>query len=292
MFGLDNGPQFTSREFADFLAANGVQHLRSAPYHPATNGAAERFVQTFKQALRAGKEDQGSLRQKLARFLMVYRNTPHSTTGVPPAELFLKRRPRTRLDVMRPSTGDQVLLKQVEQKRVHDKRCRPREFVVGQAVLVRNVRDGSKWLPGEVCAKTGPVSYEVNVCGQVWRRHAEQLLSQSNSMYQQPDAPFPTEVDVEVPSLGAPPRPTTQPEVESMAPDNTDSGPMVGTEVASASQETPSNGQVAEPEAQASPPPVVRASESLTLAHTCTPTVTKTYPRRDRRPCIRFEPTF
>ena len=32
-------------------ATNGVQHVRRAPYHPATNGMAERFVQTFKQAL-------------------------------------------------------------------------------------------------------------------------------------------------------------------------------------------------------------------------------------------------
>ena len=56
----DNVPQFTSKEFSEFMAANGVQHVRSAPYHPATNGAAERFVQTFKQALRTGWGDQGS----------------------------------------------------------------------------------------------------------------------------------------------------------------------------------------------------------------------------------------
>ena len=74
----DNGSQFVSKEFAEFLAANGVQHIRSAPYHPATNGAAERFVQTSKQALRAGKNDRGSVRQKLAQFLMMYRNTPHA----------------------------------------------------------------------------------------------------------------------------------------------------------------------------------------------------------------------
>ncbi|XP_056132888.1 uncharacterized protein K02A2.6-like, partial [Lampris incognitus] len=38
----DNGPQFCSEEFATFLKANGVKHIRSAPYHPATNGLAER----------------------------------------------------------------------------------------------------------------------------------------------------------------------------------------------------------------------------------------------------------
>ena len=40
---------------------------------------------------------------------------------------------------------------------------------------------GPKWVAGEVC--TGPVSYEVNVDGQVWKCHADQLLSQSGSIY-------------------------------------------------------------------------------------------------------------
>jgi transposase InsO family protein len=71
----DNRPQFTSHEFGEFLARNGVRHLRSAPYHPATNGAAERFVQTFKQALRAGKNGQRTLTEKLSCFLMACRNT-------------------------------------------------------------------------------------------------------------------------------------------------------------------------------------------------------------------------
>ncbi|RXN16207.1 putative protein K02A2.6-like protein [Labeo rohita] len=38
----DNGPQFVSQEFANFLKANHVKHIRSAPYHPAMNGQAER----------------------------------------------------------------------------------------------------------------------------------------------------------------------------------------------------------------------------------------------------------
>lgn len=42
----DNGPQ--SEEFRLFMKINGIVHKRSAPYHPATNGQAERNVQTFK----------------------------------------------------------------------------------------------------------------------------------------------------------------------------------------------------------------------------------------------------
>ena len=48
-----NGPQFTLLEFILFLAANGVKHIRRSPYHPSSNGAAERLVQTVKQLLKA-----------------------------------------------------------------------------------------------------------------------------------------------------------------------------------------------------------------------------------------------
>ena len=48
----DNGPQFTSDEFEQFLVGNGVNHIRSSLYHPSTNGVAEHLVQMVKQALR------------------------------------------------------------------------------------------------------------------------------------------------------------------------------------------------------------------------------------------------
>ena len=40
----DNGPQFIAEEFKEFLRRNGVKHVKSAPYHPASNGLAERFI--------------------------------------------------------------------------------------------------------------------------------------------------------------------------------------------------------------------------------------------------------
>ena len=37
----DNGSCFTSSEFQSFMKANGIHHITSAPYHPASNGLAE-----------------------------------------------------------------------------------------------------------------------------------------------------------------------------------------------------------------------------------------------------------
>jgi transposase InsO family protein len=53
----DNGPQFIAAEFSVFVNNNGIKHIRSAPYHPAANGLAERFIQTFKQGMRASKSN-------------------------------------------------------------------------------------------------------------------------------------------------------------------------------------------------------------------------------------------
>ena len=61
----DNGPQFTSEEFDKFTRTKAITHLKSAPYHPATNQSGETCVQTFKQSLRAMKWDASSVERTL-----------------------------------------------------------------------------------------------------------------------------------------------------------------------------------------------------------------------------------
>ena len=62
-----------------------MKHLRSAPYHPVTNGEAGRVVQTVKRKMLA--LEKLSLSHKLATVPLNITSTPHATTG--PAELFL-----------------------------------------------------------------------------------------------------------------------------------------------------------------------------------------------------------
>ena len=49
----DNGPQFVSNEFRQFCVSNGIDHQRTLPYHPSSNGQCERMVQELKEALKA-----------------------------------------------------------------------------------------------------------------------------------------------------------------------------------------------------------------------------------------------
>lgn len=54
------------------------------------------------------KATPSDIETKLARFLFHYRTTPHSTTGVSPAELMMGRRLRTLLDLMQPDIAKRV----------------------------------------------------------------------------------------------------------------------------------------------------------------------------------------
>ena len=87
-------------EFKQFLAQNGIYHITSAPYHPSTNGLAERAVQTFKIAMK--KSGSSNLEYNLSKFLFQYRITPHATTGETPSKLLMGRQLRSQLNLVHP----------------------------------------------------------------------------------------------------------------------------------------------------------------------------------------------
>ena len=107
-----------------------------------SNIAVERFVQTFKQVVKAGEKDGRTLENRLSSFLQSYRSTPNATTNCAPEVLFLNRSLRTRMDLVRPDTLGRVAKKQTAQKVHHDGDAKFRELFVGQNVMVKNFIDG------------------------------------------------------------------------------------------------------------------------------------------------------
>ena len=153
----DNGTCFTSEEFRQFLKRNGVAQILSAPYHPSSNGLAERAVRVVKRGLR--KVTKGSLRSRLATVLFTYRLAPQSTTGLSPSELLLGRRPRTRLDLLRPNAAERVERQQGKQVQQHNAQAQDRTFETVEQVFVRNYQQGERWVPGVIQATTGRTSF-------------------------------------------------------------------------------------------------------------------------------------
>lgn len=96
MLVLDNGPQFTANTFETFLAAQGIQHALSVPFHPATNGLAEWMVQSTKEVL--ARMGPGDWQVNINTFLLVQHITPSATTNYSPAKLLMGHKLRSKLD--------------------------------------------------------------------------------------------------------------------------------------------------------------------------------------------------
>ena len=185
----DNGSGFISDEFDDFLAKNGISKVLTPPYHPNSNGLAERAVRTTKAALK--KITNGSFEERLARFLFNYRNTPHASTGVSPAFSMFGRSLRTRLD----------LLKEPLQSEEVGEKSKLSKFNVGEAVWVQNFRRGPKWIPGKILASLGNIMFRIHTSLGIWTRHADQMRKRVVNDIR--EHPLPVSPDlVAVPSRG------------------------------------------------------------------------------------------
>ena len=157
----DNGSQFTAEQFANFMQVNGIKHIKYAPFHPASNSAVERLVQTFKKAMKSSKDTYSNSEQALASYLLTYCSIPHSTTNETPSKLFLGRKIRTRLDLILPGHDRTVLDNQANQKSSYDKHSKPHELVVGEAVMARNNQPRMPDVLAKVTKRVGPLTYLV-----------------------------------------------------------------------------------------------------------------------------------
>lgn len=94
----DNGTGY-KRTFADACASIGLRWTRTKPYHPWTNGRAERFIRTIQhECLDADFQDDEERRYRLERWLAFYNaERPHTALGGLSPERWLRARGVTRL---------------------------------------------------------------------------------------------------------------------------------------------------------------------------------------------------
>ena len=199
----DNATTFMSQEFQAWCKQRGIVHLTGAPYHPATNGAAERLIQSFKQALRKSSLPP---KEALQEFLMQYRRIPFAS-GLSPSELLNGRRIRTKIDTLVPSIPH---LLQGRQSKQASKRSNSEDSEVVSKVEhhyslgdpcyalyfgPRRDRD-PRWVPAIVTKVHGTRSVNVRVIprGPTWRRHLDQLRPRYGSDQDDDPCEIPTSV--------------------------------------------------------------------------------------------------
>lgn len=196
----DNGRQFTSEEFVQYCQASGIELLHSMPYWPRQNGECERQMRIIKKAITISLVEGSDWRAELQKTLRVHRNTPHSTTGVAPAELLLNRKirdkiPRINYDsiIDKFELNDKDAAAKGKGKEYGDARVGARKSTleVGDSVLLKNMTRSSKLQPRfeakvwKIDEKEGPRLKVKDAQGRILERnvaHVKKVLNKEDEV--------------------------------------------------------------------------------------------------------------
>ena len=176
------------------------KHLTVAPYHPATNGAAERLVQSLTKSKLPP-------RPALKEFVMQYRRTPFNT-GFLPSQLLNDRQIRTKIDSLLPSPAHIAQERQAtdarksQQKELSTVQHVRTRYTVGTAcyALYCDPRhtNSPRWVPANVTKVYGTRSFTVkaHLRGPLWKRHWEQLRPRYTASMKMPTLVSTMEIDL------------------------------------------------------------------------------------------------
>ncbi|XP_055916947.1 uncharacterized protein K02A2.6-like [Eupeodes corollae] len=182
----DNGRQFTSNEFAEFIKNNHIKHIFTAPGHPATNGQAENSVKTVKKSLLANLDKKPiDFDYFLNIFLFDYRISVHCTTGVSPSQVMLNRTLKSRFTLLKPPLVKEIIV-EAQKKNISNFRGKREEaFEIGDKVYIRDYTNPNKpsWTPAKIKEKFGPRNYGCVITqnGREIKRHLNQIREISTS---------------------------------------------------------------------------------------------------------------
>ncbi|XP_048252566.1 uncharacterized protein K02A2.6-like [Haliotis rufescens] len=177
----DNGPQYSSQDFAQFAEKWDFVHETSSPRYAQSNGLAEKTVQTIKRIFSKAKTDGRDPHIGI----LEYRTTPMEA-NLSPSQLLMGRRLRSTL----PCTQHQLLPGSVDhsqyqkvlqasrrkQKHYYDTAAKPLlPLKTGEAIRVR--QHNNLWTPAVVTKQHNSRSYTVRTGdGAEYRRNRRHLL--------------------------------------------------------------------------------------------------------------------
>ena len=178
----DNGPPFSSREFAAFTKEWGITHQTISPHHSRSNGKAESAVKTAKRLLKKCH----STGEDVNIGLLNIRNTPTQGIGSSPSQRFFGRRTKTLLptvqSLLQPemdTTKDAAKIKGMQQRQAKyfNRNTKTlKDLPDGAVVRMKPFQTTDKtWKKATVLRKVGERSYEVDFNGQVLRRNREHI---------------------------------------------------------------------------------------------------------------------
>lgn len=174
----DNGSQYASYKFRQFVKQWEFKHVTSSPYYPQSNGLAESSVKTVKRTIKKSIESNQDIKQSL----LILRNSPLKN-GRSPAELLMGRKLHDILPTyVQPPVGHptrDIIKERQIQKQYFDRSHSTNEqtaFRKDQPVAIQDHHTKEWSTKGTIIAKIAPRSYTIKLAnGKVTRRNVKDI---------------------------------------------------------------------------------------------------------------------
>ena len=124
----DNGPPFKSYKIRKFFARLRIKHQRITPLWPQANAQAENFMKPLMKAVRSAYFERTNWRKQLQNFLFTYRNTPHCTTKLSPAQVMFQRETSFTIPSMKKRLEERTINQQARETQEQAKQQRKTYF--------------------------------------------------------------------------------------------------------------------------------------------------------------------
>ena len=130
----DNGHCYAAEVFTRVMQEYNVNHIRSSPHYPQSNGLEEKFIQIVKNVFHKARKE-GADQYKA---LMIYRNTPLSGNLQSPMQMLQSRTVRSQLPMLNAVRQQLGLQTEKPRNKTKNEYLPSHDFCLGQNVMVQD----------------------------------------------------------------------------------------------------------------------------------------------------------
>ena len=150
----DNGPPFNSDKMEKFSKNRNIEQVKTPPGHTAAKNI-ENLMKLFGKAMKTGNMQNFPDQETLSAFLTSYRDAPHVSNGVPPAQMLFRDGYRNNFPYQQTSHNRIIVARQTDRNMKKERKFTynssrhtvDMNYEIGDQVLRRNYKKKSKFDP-------------------------------------------------------------------------------------------------------------------------------------------------